>query len=1330
MSTHSSEHYMLLNRLADEFAERYRRGERPSLQGYVDQYPQLADDIREYFPALAEVEQVKENRRVAEDPPRQAGLPPRERLGDFHILREIGRGGMGVVYEAEQVSLGRRVALKVLPHQLRQDARTKSRFEREARAAAKLHHTNIVPVFGVGEENGVRYYAMQFIQGLGLDEVLEELKRLQPGPGCSIGPAGIAHCELRPLADISTTDLALSLLSGRFASAAGREANQRAGESTTPADQAKGAAAEEGLQAQTPGRDRSSGTISLASSSLISRGEANQRQSGRNRPTYWQSVARIGAQVAEALDHAHKQGVLHRDVKPSNLLLDNGGTVWVTDFGLAKVEDLPNLTHTGDILGTLRYMPPEAFDGRADQRGDVYSLGMTLYELLAMRPAFEEKERNQLIKRVTTGEPPRLDKLNREIPRDLVTIVHKATDRDAARRYPTAGALADDLRRFLADEPIQARRMSPKELLWRWCRRNPVIAGLATALVLVFLIGFAGVAWMWRDAEGQKSLARTAERKESEQRTIAVQKANVARVEVDRSRRLLYDTEMGLAQQAWDAGDTGRTLALLEKQQPQRGQDDLRGFEWRHLKSLCRDGSRRSWRGHTSWITEAAFSPDGKTLATSGWDKSLSLWDVASLRHVKLTGLNVRSMAFSPDGKTLAIAPSAGRSIRLWDVSARSERAGIAQPSEVFGVAYSPDGKLLATAGGDSMVRLWDVATKREMSILRGHTATVFRVAFSPDGRTLASGGADNTVRLWDVTARCAMATLEGHTAPVSSLVFCPDGRLVASASDDTSVRLWDGIERQAVKTLCAQRTALCSVPCVDTHTTLAFSPDGKMMATGGGDGTIRLWDVATKQVSALLRGHEFAVMALAFAPDGRSLVSGAQDGTLKLWDVASRPDPDTLTGHKASLSSIAISPDGKTLAVADTRDRTIKLWDTASRRQEAVLKGHTGPVWWVTFAPDGRTLASTSDDNTVRLWDVASQEKVHEFQQEGSQSMADFSPDGKLLAVAGYGGGTVRIWDLASKKEVAQLTPGYRARFSPDGRVLAAGAGGHVRLWDVSTWQPVSTLRSRTDEILCLAFAPDSRTLAVGEAEGTLRLWDVDRKQEIGSSKTHASHIESVTFSPDGRRLASSGTDSMVKLWDVALLQEVVGLTGHEGPVNSLAFSSDGNILASASADATVRLWHAPPLDVGVGEPAQDSIAPPVQTVPLVELVVFGDAKAAMTPDGGADRIDVTAVDGTAWHVQLPLKLDDLEEGASYRVQFRAKATSMSSIDVGAQVGSANWHSIGPIQKLPLSNLWRDYEYEFQAKGIADVNEFVFSVGEHVGTVWIDDFSLTKVEK
>ena len=314
-------------------------------------------------------------------------------------MREIGHGGMGVVYEAEQVSLGRHVALKVLPQQPLASSQTKQRFEREAKAAARLHHTNIVPVFGVGEHEGLPYYVMQFIPGLGLDEVLEELQRLQPGkPGTGSTP-GLTGGELRvSRKDVSAAAVARSLLTGRFTPTGEQNddappARIDATVAETPEAAASPSEADApGSPNETPVAGRLSDAFTLSSSSVVLPGTG--RQAGKKPFTYWQSVARIGMQVADALEYAHRQGILHRDIKPSNLLLDTTGTVWVTDFGLAKADDQQNLTHTGDVLGTLRYMPPEAFDGKADARGDVYSLGLTLYELLALRPAFDEKDRN------------------------------------------------------------------------------------------------------------------------------------------------------------------------------------------------------------------------------------------------------------------------------------------------------------------------------------------------------------------------------------------------------------------------------------------------------------------------------------------------------------------------------------------------------------------------------------------------------------------------------------------------------------------------------------------------------------------------------------------------------------------------------------------------------------------------------------------------------------------------------------------------------------------------------------------------------------------------
>jgi serine/threonine protein kinase len=451
--------------LAEEFVERYRQGERPPLSEYTARYPEHAEQIRDLFPALVMMEQIAPGSECSA--PSSAGtLRQRpgehpEQIGDYRILREIGRGGMGIVYEAEQVSLGRHVALKVLPRQLLPGSKQQQRFEQEARSAARLHHTNIVPVFGVGEQGGLHYYAMQYIQGSGLDEVLDELRRLRRGKG-SPGTEPAAEEAWAARGDASAEGVARSLLSGAFELPSGGTGDQMPG----------------GV-AEVP-----SETAALSASSMILPGWSGDGRKSRGR-TYWHSVAHIGAQVAGALAYAHQQGVLHRDIKPANLLLDTQGIVWVTDFGLAKAGDQEGLTHTGDVLGTLRYLAPERFQGRADARSEVYALGLTLYELLALRPAFDESDRHQLIRQVLGGEWVRLEKVNPAIPRDLVTIVHKALDRDPACRYQTAKELGDDLQCFLDDAPIKARRLWLAEQVLRWARHHK---GLAAALAVIALL--------------------------------------------------------------------------------------------------------------------------------------------------------------------------------------------------------------------------------------------------------------------------------------------------------------------------------------------------------------------------------------------------------------------------------------------------------------------------------------------------------------------------------------------------------------------------------------------------------------------------------------------------------------------------------------------------------------------------------------------------------------------------------------------------------------------------------------------------------------------------
>jgi serine/threonine protein kinase len=457
-----------VEQLAEEFAQRLRRGERPSLTEYTTRYPALAGQIRELFPALVEMEQLASVGGPLTGPYGATGVgtaPPLEQLGDYRILREVGHGGMGVVYEAVQESLGRHVALKVLPWYGLLNPTQLERFRREAKAAARLHHTNIVPVFGVGEDNGIHYYAMQFIQGLSLDKVLYDVRRLRGSRGREAQAAGEPG---NPLSE----SVAQGLLSGQFP----QPDPDPAEAPTKPAAAATPAAS---LSPTQP-----------SSGSKVPTTGSGSPLTGLTESQYFRSVAQVGLQIAEGLAYAHQHGILHRDIKPSNLLLDRAGTVWITDFGLAKADDSDNLTKTGDFVGTLRFMAPERFEGRCDVRSEVYGVGITRYEMATLRPAFSEPDHMALLEQVRTSEPQRPSQCDPPMPRDLETIILKAMAKDPAERYATAEAIAEDLRRFLADRPIQARRTSGAERLWRWCRRNPAVASLA-ALALLLLASVA-----------------------------------------------------------------------------------------------------------------------------------------------------------------------------------------------------------------------------------------------------------------------------------------------------------------------------------------------------------------------------------------------------------------------------------------------------------------------------------------------------------------------------------------------------------------------------------------------------------------------------------------------------------------------------------------------------------------------------------------------------------------------------------------------------------------------------------------------------------------------
>ncbi len=485
-----------LDSLAEDFISRRRQGERASIEEYAALYPELAEEILELFPTMLELEQLKLHKTLSSGgAPASIGPAPVSQLGDFRIMREVGRGGMGVVYEAEQQSLHRRVALKVLGTQIGMTTRQKARFRREASAAAKLHHTNIVPIYGVGEDQGLQFYAMQFIDGVPLNRMIRTWREAQsharsdssasPSQAGVLSLAGAVKQILRAQAGLSSApDEHPTVTDGADDSATypsplmAVSIHEYSDSAGTPRVVVQSAARE---SATPPAATQPSGKTSES----------------RSKRSFWNEVSRIVIDVASALEHAHHHGILHRDVKPANLLLDFTGTIWVTDFGLAKMESQDHtLTRSGDFIGTLRYVAPEQLHGQADARSDVYSLGLTLFELLTLQPAFEDEPLAQILQRRVRELPRKPRAINPLIPKDLEIITLKACAADPAHRYQSAAEFAADLRRFVEDRPIHARSVTLFERFYRWSRKNPVVAGLGTvsALLLLTLITVLGVA--------------------------------------------------------------------------------------------------------------------------------------------------------------------------------------------------------------------------------------------------------------------------------------------------------------------------------------------------------------------------------------------------------------------------------------------------------------------------------------------------------------------------------------------------------------------------------------------------------------------------------------------------------------------------------------------------------------------------------------------------------------------------------------------------------------------------------------------------------------------
>ena len=1238
-----------VEKLAEEFAERYRRGERPAVTEYTARHPELAEQIRDLFPALIEMEQVGSVQSPLERPdipvlPSGTALP--RQLGEYRILRQVGRGGMAVVYEAVQESLGRHVALKVLPFQALGNPTYLERFRREAKAAARLHHTNIVPVFGVGQDHGVHYYAMQFIQGQSLDLVLEELKRLRAAratPNLACHAAGAAL----------TVSVAEGLLTGQFPE-------------QPPVRAVPGADLPTG-RVTAPGGEPACLTSNLedtGANSTTSHSELTQQ----SLTDYYRSVARVTVQVAEALEYAHRNGVLHRDIKPSNLLLDTQGTVWVTDFGLAKADDSGELTTPGDIVGTLRYMAPERFRGEADARSDVYSLGITLYELLTLRPAFEASDRARLMGRLTNENPPRPRQVDDHIPRDLETIVLKAIAKEPPDRYPTAEAMAEDLRRFLADRPVQARRSSVFERTWRWCRRNPSVAGLAVFILILLMVIAVGssvaAVWLARERNIARDNWTTAENANAH---LVQERQRVAQAERD-ARMRLWEAHFARARASRWSGRPGRRFdtldALADAAKVLRSLQlpDERG----HLRDLRNEAIAgmalvdiriaKQWEGWPPGTTALAFDARFERYARSDPQGNLSVRSLADdheIVRLPSPGSHAYRLRFSPDGRFLAAVHHVGADIRVWDLS-RGEAIVAVRPTE-GAFDFGPDSRFVAIArpeGSKGSIRIHDLPSGSEVQRL-ALSSRVSDLAVDPCGHKVATVG-PLEVQIRDIHSSDTTLTLRPPSQP-HFLSWSHDGKLLATSSgSDHRVHVWatDTGKQQAV---CADQNA-------DLRQ-VTFNHAGDLLATTGWDETLRLWDPFTGKLLLSKTGTGTG-MTPQFSLDDRLLGYTADGKVVELWEVASGRERRALHGAVAP-QGIDFSPDGRLVAVAE-RDG-VRIWDGATGEAIAFLRcfeGFANQRRSVLFHPmDGRLI--TSGSRGLHSWPVkADPEAANEDAANPDAAgtvlrvgpprslglptglfSARISLDGRTIAVADRGRGQAIVLDLEGDAKTWVSVKHGNVEWlsvSPDGKWVATSSRDFDRpsptkVWDAQSGRLAQELPVNAAE---LAFSTDGQWLVTGSSE-ECRFWKVGSWQPARAIKRdHAgSLVGPMAFSRDGRMLAIAVSPRVIQLTDLATDEVFATLsTPDTQMIESLCLSPDGSQLAATSGGA-IQTWDLRLIRAGLAAMALDWDLlpyPPLDTkhkpAPLRVTVDLGElsappkavAKAPAQPDKDKLRQEV----------------------------------------------------------------------------------------------------------
>lgn len=895
------------------------------------------------------------------------------------------------------------------------------------------------------------------------------------------------------------------------------------------------------------------------------------------KPLEARRAARYLRAVAEAVHYAHRRGILHRDLKPSNVLIDQDDRPRITDFGLARqVDGRTEMTLAGQILGSPNYSSPEQLAGRREEVGvgsDLYSLGAMLYHLLTGRPPFLAGTVQETLRLVHEEEPVSPRALNPTVPADLETICLKCLEKSPGKRYGSASELAEELRRFLDGEPIQARPITPVERGWRWCRRHPAVASLAATVI----VALSGTALLFYVSARRIEHARQQEQAAREEAEVHLYAANMQVV----SRG--FNTPLGV--------DPEGSRVILERARPRAGQPDIRGFEWRYFWRETAGDAVATLAGHKHVVDAAVFSPDGALVATHSLDGVLKVWDAhAGLERHALDGV-ARLGGFTPAGRLIYSQPDDS----LWELDPSSGRTSRVLPPSGQLVAVLPDGLQAVVIGADALpvARKLGAAEDQERGVKLPLEACV---VVSADGRRAAVSSPPGRpypgLLVVDLQTREQVAALV-DPRPVIGLALSPDGKRLVSSGFDGILKVWDvdrGVQTHAFKAF------------IDPVWGLAFSHDGRTFAAAGNNREIGLWETATWEPLHRVRGHRSTVRTLSFSADGQRVVSGGEDDLALVFSVRPMRPPDEakrLLRGPAWIDrtpALVFSPDSRLFA-GTAADGTVKVWTTDTLEPVARFPMEARTV---AFGPDGRSVLTEGYNGEIRRWSLVGDEPSQLLAPAArfANWQVDVLSAQERVALVAEQAATraqCRLAEIPSARDginAGAITTTPTLALTPDGKTMFIGQpSGEIEEWDIATRQRRRGFPAHKLNVTALVVSPDGRYLASGSLDNSTRLWDVATGERLATFLVHNRSVWALAFSPDSQTLAAGSCDKEIILFSVPLRMQVAGLplyvgtpAGYEQEVRLLRFSPDGNLLASALGDGTVRFFRATAFAVADG--------------------------------------------------------------------------------------------------------------------------------------------------